>query len=124
MKYHVRLIILALCAMASLFTACTKETIETTVSAPANNLDTATDRSGSLTVMATGSGSALALWSPFGDGNYHVTVQDMTNRGTYVIINDVIVMYQPVSGLVPGHNYRFSVNSGQEFIIIDVVWGG
>ncbi|MCC7245273.1 MAG: fibronectin type III domain-containing protein [Saprospiraceae bacterium] len=122
MKVNFKLMTMAFFAMAALFASCSKENIETAIPTTTDNVTTASDRSNSITLTCTGGGNVVASWAPFGNGTYHITVQDITNKQDFIIVVDEEVYHSyAVNGLTPGHTYRYKVTDGQglNYIIRD-----
>lgn len=88
----------------------------------------------SLNVTVTSSTTVDMSWTAFGDGNYRVTITDLTANEVLKTFNTTgtgSVIGGPVDGAIGGaigglrgHTVRFMVESSAEFIVIDIVIAG
>ena len=87
----------------------------------------------SLTVTISSPNTVNMAWSAFGDGNYSVTITDITANEvlkTFNTTETACIIGGPVGGAIGGaigglltHTVRFQVRSSTEFIVIDVIVG-
>lgn len=74
-----------------------------------------------LTVSQTSPSSALMSWTPFGLGQYTITVYDLTTFQCVTTFSTSNTS-AAISGLQTGHNYRFiTADKFENLIIIDLV---